>query len=112
MYNMVTSFEQELLASNGLHDGEQARLVDWEFLRVPSGDAGLVDIDAGDVDPRAVFGHHRHCGATDIAGAHTSDSHSLTRITHIELIDDWEGSGGAKAVMTSHSLSILNSEQS
>jgi hypothetical protein len=33
----------------------------------------LVDIDHGDFDVRAFLGDDRHGGATDIAGAYTTD---------------------------------------
>lgn len=48
--------EEEVLSPGTFDDLVQSWLVDWEFVRVPGVDSGLVQVDNGDLDMRAASG--------------------------------------------------------
>lgn len=48
--------EEEILSPGTFDDLVESWLVDWEFVRVPGVDSGLVQVDNGDLDMRAESG--------------------------------------------------------
>mmetsp|Transcript_2494 Transcript_2494/g.5441 ORF Transcript_2494/g.5441 Transcript_2494/m.5441 type:complete len:309 (+) Transcript_2494:1053-1979(+) len=65
--------EEEVASAGLLDDLLQARLVDRQVVRIPSGDAALVEIAHSDLDIRAHLRDHRHRRAANIARAQAAD---------------------------------------
>ena len=63
--------KEEVTATGALHHIIEAGFKNRKIVAVPGIDTGLVDIDYGHLDIRALVGDNGHSGATDIARAKT-----------------------------------------
>mmetsp|Transcript_2340 Transcript_2340/g.7011 ORF Transcript_2340/g.7011 Transcript_2340/m.7011 type:complete len:206 (-) Transcript_2340:79-696(-) len=73
--------EEQVLSSALLDDLVEARLVDWQAVRVPRGDSGLRDVHNGHGRVRALLRNLGHRRSADISGSHTADLHVCFCIT-------------------------------